>query len=162
MEPRPEALAEAPAVAARGAAGAWEEPPLWAAVAGVTPDATRYRAGWADGRFDFNDPSAPGLTQTPGFVGVLPSLVSPGGSLGTGFYYKDSFNRAPTNLEVMPTYKFAIVNFDLGIKFNFEDLNPAGYDFQLRPGIRLAGFETQRRSEDDSATRRRRTWHWSS
>ena len=60
-----------------------------------------------------------------------------GGSLGTGFYYVDGFNRAATNIELMPTFKVAIINIDLGMKFNLEEVTAQRYDFQLRPGVRV-------------------------
>ena len=61
-----------------------------------------------------------------------------GASLGTGFFRSNgSTNRIPTNVEVMPFIKIAIVSIDLGILFDLEELHKTSRHYTLRPGARV-------------------------
>ena len=61
-----------------------------------------------------------------------------GASLGTGFVHTDDSNRRnPTNVELMPFYKLAVVSVDLGILFDLEELNNTSRHYTLRPGARV-------------------------
>ncbi|MDD5224770.1 MAG: hypothetical protein PHE84_12370 [bacterium] len=63
-----------------------------------------------------------------------------GASLGTGFIHKDGdTERVPTNVEVTPFIKIAIVSLDLGINFDLEELNTNAKSrhYTLRPGARV-------------------------
>ncbi len=52
----------------------------------------------------------------------------------------DGNRRQPINFEVMPYYSFGIISIDLGVVFNMESRTDLGFDFRLRPGLRVFPF----------------------
>ncbi len=74
-----------------------------------------------------------------GFFSVpAANAIGLGASLGTGFVHSyGETNRTPTTLEIMPFFNIAIVSIDLGILFDFEELNNTSRHYTLRPGARV-------------------------